>query len=218
MTVQEGEMFVEFSQLIEKDILDIGNQYFKSESLDNKTFFITGITGLIGSMVCRTLSMIAKEKNLHLNILGMARNVLKAKEMLQDVMPNNNIVIIEQDVTTPISNIGKVDYIIHTACPTSSNVFISKPVETIQAIVTGTANVLEFAKLVQCESVVYLSSMEAYGQVLHENLLKPEDVGYINPLSLRSCYREDMQPPFSSLFRAYFRLLAQFRDREQAVR
>ena len=51
-------------------------------------------------------------------------------------------------------------------------------------------NVLDFAKKVDCKSVVYLSSMEAYGQVLHENLLKPEDVGYINPLSLRSCYPE----------------------------
>ncbi len=181
---------MELSTLLKEDIATIFNSNMKVENLNNKTFLITGVTGLIGSMLCRTLSCVAKQENLTVKILGMARNEKKAKEILADVMENSNITIVEQDISMPIQLEDKVDYIIHTACPTASNMFITKPVETIQAIVIGTANVLEFAKEVHCQSVVYLSSMEAYGQVLHENLLKPEDVGYINPLSLRSCYPE----------------------------
>lgn len=160
------------------------------ENLKNATVLITGATGLIGSMTCKTLSCISYDKKLNIRIIAMVRNIAKAQEIFADVKGNDNIVFLEQDITEAISVTEKIDYIIHTACPTASNTFITQPVETVKAIVNGTINVLEFAKEVSCKSVVYLSSMEAYGQVLHENSLKPENVGYINPMSLRSCYPE----------------------------
>lgn len=181
---------MQFGDFMRPDIAEIQQLISNSEVLKNKTFLITGATGLIGSMTCKALSCIDYEQNLNVKIIAMVRNVSKAQETFADVMDNGNITFLEQDIIEPINLSEKVDYIIHTACPTASNTFISKPVETIQAIVCGTMNVLDFAKGNGCESVVYLSSMEAYGQILHENLLKPEDVGYVNPLSLRSCYPE----------------------------
>lgn len=181
---------MQFGELLNNDINAILGMEFDEASLAGRTFLITGATGLIGSMLCRTLSCIGSRKHWDIRIIAMARNEAKAKEMLSDVIENNNICFVEQDIIAPIQIDESVDYVIHTACPTASNMFITKPVETIQSIVTGTANVMEFAKASNCASVVYLSSMEAYGQILHENLLKPEDVGYINPLSLRSCYPE----------------------------
>ena len=155
-----------------------------------KSIMITGATGLIGSMVCRVLSCIGKIKELNVNLIAVVRDREKANRILADVMENGNISFLEQDIAEPIQMENHVHYVIHTACPTASGTFIKNPVETIQAIVNGTENVLKFAKRAQSESVVYLSSMEAYGQILHENPLLPEDVGYINPLSLRSCYPE----------------------------
>ena len=170
--------------------MDFLNMPINLDPLNSTTLLVTGATGLIGSMTCKVLSCIGLEQNLNIKIIAMVRNISKAHETFSDVMVNGNITFLEQDVTEPINLSETVDYIIHTACPTASNTFITKPVETIQAIVCGTMNIMEFAKENGCESVVYLSSMEAYGQILHENLLKPENVGYINPLSLRSCYPE----------------------------
>lgn len=173
-----------------EDIKNMQQRNNGLEQLKNKTVLVTGATGLIGSMVCRTLSTLSAINGWNIRIFAMARNTKKAQAILENVAQNNNIFFMEQDLVNPIQTTETFDYIIHTACPTASNVFITQPVETIQAIVTGTMNVLELTKQSQCKSVVYLSSMEAYGQILHENLLKPEDVGYINPLSLRSCYPE----------------------------
>lgn len=177
------------NNMLNNDIEKIQEMNLPLELLKNKKILVTGATGLIGSMLCRTLSELGVKNNWNIAVYAMARNKEKAKKMLNDVDHNGNIVYWERNLTEPFIE-EHVDYIIHTACPTASNTFISKPVETIQAIVTGTMNVLELAKKTQCDSVVYLSSMEAYGQILHENELKPEEVGYINPLSLRSCYPE----------------------------
>lgn len=178
------------NNLLNADIELIRNMDLDLESFKNRTILITGATGLIGSMLCKTLSEISVQNNLNLKIIAMVRNSEKCRVALADILQNKNILICEQDITKSLSFDLKIDYIIHTACPTASNTFISQPVETIKAIVSGTMNVLELAKQENCQSVVYLSSMESYGQILHEELLKPEDVGYINPLSLRSCYPE----------------------------
>ena len=159
-------------------------------SLKNATVLITGATGLIGSMLCRTLSILSIQEEWNLKIIANARDEKKAREMLCDVEKNGNIDFLIQDVSTPLKLDGNVDYIIHAACPTKSNYFIAQPVETLQSIVMGTANVLEFARQKNCKSVLYLSSMEVYGEVTEENLLTEEDVGYLNPLSLRSSYPE----------------------------
>ena len=176
-------------QFLQNDIASIldTNQV---DVLKNKTILITGATGLIGSMCCKALSEIGKNNDLGLTVVALARNAKRAEEVLADVMENQNIVLCDQPLTSALHFDEKIDYIIHTACPTASNTFITQPVETVQAIVNGTMNVLELAKQTGCESVVYLSSMEAYGQILHEDLLSPENVGYVNPLSLRSCYPE----------------------------
>lgn len=183
-----GEIMI--SHFLKEDIASILNMNINIEKLQNETVLVTGATGLIGSMVCKALSELSHRNNWNVTIVAMVRNAQKANQVFSDVSENQNIIFLEQDITETIKWDAQLDYIVHTACPTASNTFINQPVDTISAIVTGTMNVLELARAKQCKSVVYLSSMEAYGQVLHENLLKPEDVGYINPLSLRSCYPE----------------------------
>lgn len=176
--------------MLNKEIRAIEEMAIDLTKLKNKTILVTGSTGLIGAMCCRLLSILSVQKDLNLSIIALARSEERAAKTLDDVLKNGNISISDQAITKPLQFEKKVDYIIHTACPTASNTFITQPVETIQAIVNGTMNVMELAKEHASESVVYLSSMETYGQILHEKYLKPEAVGYLNPLSLRSCYPE----------------------------
>lgn len=190
------------SQLLREDMDTIANINFDVD-IEGSVFLVTGATGLIGSMVCRTLSYIGKKYKKNIMVLAIVRSSKKGKEILEDVIGNGNIQFIELDITEPIPSI-KADYIIHTACPTSSDIFITYPVETIQSIVNGTDNILKYAKKNGCKSVVYLSSMEVYGQIQHENLLKPENIGYVNPLVLRSCYPEGKRMA-ENLCMGYFR-------------
>ena len=67
------------------------------------------------------------------------------------------------DVTAPVSYEGKVDHILHTASVTASKAFVTQPVDTLMTAIDGTRNLLEFAREKAAESMVYVSSMEAFG-------------------------------------------------------
>ena len=84
----------------------------------------------------------------------------------------------------------KPDYIIHCASPTQSSYMISNPVETIDSIVIGTKNVLELAKRFNVKSMVYLSSMEVYGQIdcSDGRRVCEDELGNIDLFNVRSSY------------------------------
>lgn len=54
----------------------------------------------------------------------------------------------------------------------------------------GTKNILEYAKKINSKSVVYLSSMEAYGFTTEDVVLDENNIQYLDPLALRSSYPE----------------------------
>ena len=91
------------------------------------------------------------------------------------------------DVNEPLSVGEKVDYIVHAASVTSSQDFVSKPVDTILTTFRGTWNVLELARQVGSQSVVFLSSLEVYGNLGHE-CARESDNGALDILSVRNSY------------------------------
>ena len=88
----------------------------------------------------------------------------------------------------------KLDYIFHAASITSSRTMIMQPIKTIITSVDGTNNILRMAHEKEAKSVVYISSMEMYGNFLNDNLsgenCTEEKLGYIDPLKVRSNYPE----------------------------
>ena len=147
----------------------------------NTTVLITGATGLIGSMMMKTLHAADKKYSLGIRLVGQIRNEEKAKNIYGD----------EYEQLLFVSRIeSSYDYIIHTMSPTTSKFFIEHPVETIHASIGSTKEVLELAK--KCgASVVYLSSMEQYG-VPYESgqRMTEEKIGVIDHLDIRSSYSE----------------------------
>ena len=95
------------------------------------------------------------------------------------------------DVTAPIEYEGAVDYILHTASVTASKTFVTQPVETLMTAIDGTKHLLELARQKGVSSMVYVSSMEAFG-ITDPNLerVRENDLGYIDILSVRSSYSE----------------------------
>ena len=163
------------------------NAFVKSfplaNDLNNSSFLITGATGLIGSMLIRCL--VALDKSI--KIIAPVRNRKKAMEMFNF---GESVVFFECDLEKyEYSNFGYVDYIVHCAAPTESKFFVEHPVETYKSICNITERILEFARIQGVKSVVYLSSLEVYGQVLDDKVPITEDYqGYLNPLDVRSSY------------------------------
>ena len=156
------------------------------ETFKNKTFYITGSTGVIGSFIIRCLLYANEKAKLNLKIVAGVRNIEKAKNFFNELA--NEITFYENDVNNKIEYNGNIDYIIHAASNTSSVSFIEKPVETFNVAVKGTENVLNFAKEKSAQSVVYLSSMEVYGNINEPKPLKETDLGALDITDTRSSY------------------------------
>lgn len=161
------------------------------KNLKEASVLITGATGLIGQTVIKVLLEANEKYQLNIRIYAFVRNKKKAIKLFQRNSSKDELVYIEGDILKKKINVAeRIDYIIHGASITDSTDFIVKPVETINTGIIGTENVLEFARKKNVKSVVYLSSMEVYGGISERRNLKETDIGYLNPLAVRSSYSE----------------------------
>ena len=159
--------------------------------VDNSTVFITGATGLIGSVIGRALLFYNENYNGNIKVVCFARNEEKVKDIYRDYFSSQFLDICIGDINEKFIYSNNVGYIIHCANTTSSKEYVEKPVETIQSIVYGTNNVLDFARNKNIRGMVYLSSMEAYGTVRPDaGIISESDYGYIDTSCVRSSYPE----------------------------
>lgn len=171
------------------------NSIINMDNVLTGTYFITGITGFIGSLLTRSLLQSRSYKNGEIKIIGLIRNLQKANAIYEGY-DTSNLQFITSDLLelTPEKlnrdyHIQKIDYIFHCAANTRSNDMITYPVETAGGILIGTNNILEVAKDYAVQSMVYLSSMEVYGSVSDRSERISEDyLGNIDTFSTRSCY------------------------------
>lgn len=178
-------------EILQRDLEQLVCEDIPFEQLDGKFVLITGATGLIGSQIVKVLACANREKGYNIHILPFVRNENKALKVLGNILNRNNVHLVKGDINWPISYNGRVDYIIHTANPTSSKFFVDRPVETIDNIVNGTRNVLDFAMKKQILGMAYLSSLEVYGiPIGPKTTISENDYGYIDPLQVRSSYSE----------------------------
>lgn len=168
-----------------EDVLNFAKSFDLSGRLEKTTFLITGSTGLIGSSLIRCLLALDRQ----VNILAPVRNLKKA-ESLFDESQLEKIHFIECDITQyDYAQLGRIDYIVHCAAPTSSKFFVEHPVETFEIIVDGTKTMLQLARQKQVKGMVYLSSLEVYGETLNDSVAIDENFqGYLDPVSVRSSY------------------------------
>lgn len=180
--------------VIKEDGLYISNSdCIDWKSLEGKTIFVTGATGLIGMNVVRGILAYNAKATAPIKVIALVRNIEKAEKLFGEYDTNNWIMYEKGDILSPISIAEKIDFIIHGASVTASKDFVEKPVETILTAIEGTKNILELARKMQVEGMVYMSSMEVYGTPNGEELLSEEKMGYLNPLALRSSYSESKQ-------------------------
>ena len=181
--------------------------------LCGKSVFVTGATGLIGSLLVRLFAYANETRSADITIYPFVRSKEKAAGIYGDLLSDPHVHLITGDLLQPVGGAfeksscadASIDYIFHGAAITTSKVMVEKPVETIATSLTGTENVLKFAAEKKVRSMVYLSSMEMYGTFpdgtgeVTEDMLGDIDIKKIRsnyPLSKRMC--ENMCVAFHS--------------------
>ena len=176
-----------YSSILNEDFSSISDRYNFSE-LKNRSIFITGSTGLIGSQLVLFLDYLNETKDYCIKIYALCRSEKKAKHVFSDSY--SRIYCVYGDVFNPPKIKEPIDYIIHGASITASKEFVNHPVETIDIAINGTLSMLRFANEKKVKSFVYLSSMEAFGITDGKSEVHEEDLGYIDISSPRSSYME----------------------------
>lgn len=172
------DAFSEMNMLLKAD-------YLPWEELAGKNIFVTGGTGLVGSALIRLLLLANEEKSLNLKVIALVRDIAKAKEKL----PASDSLVFVKGSIDPLPAVEEeIHYIVHAASPTSSQFFVDQPAETIKTAVQGTINVLDMAKEKNVDSIVYLSSMEVYGECHTDEPLTEDMPSKMTSLYVRNCY------------------------------
>lgn len=175
---------------LEEDLIQIANE-LKNLQFEQKTFFITGATGLVGSILVKAILAANRMFDWDNRVIAMVRNREKADRIFGQCHENDRLEYYIGDVTAPVVCDQDIDYIIHAASETKSLNMVQYPVETLWTTVCGSKNVLDFAVEKQVKGMVYLSSMEAFGQTDSSlNYVMEKDLGFIDLENVRSCYPE----------------------------
>jgi UDP-glucose 4-epimerase len=127
--------------------------------IEDKTIFITGGAGFIGSMLIGRLV----ESNRIVVYDTLARNALKDKSYAE----HPNLTVVKGDVLDleklALAMQG-ADIIVHCAAIAGIDTVIKSPISTMRVNMVGSANVLEAAaRLPRCERVVCFSTSEVFG-------------------------------------------------------
>jgi len=166
--------------ILEDDVIELGS----NEALDvfaNSTILITGATGLIGSLFVKGLLKRNDIAGIGVRVLALSRSRSKARNVFGNLACRDDLVIVEGS-TLDLPTINEaIDWISHGASMTSSADFAAKPVEVALTEIEGSRAVLELARSKHVRGMVYLSSLEVYGQVPEEHGDVLED--YQGPLA-----------------------------------
>lgn len=180
------------SQYLQED-LELTAAYIKQLNIEGSIILVTGATGLIGSLIIRAIIKFNNNNPNPISVIALARNPGKVESVYKDelVEPGiKNVLFIYQDICNAVPVKLKCDYIIHTANSTTSKFFISNPVEVMDSIYLGTKNILEHGRYCHVKGIVYLSSMEVFGQISAEKRISESELGYLDIQNVRSCYSE----------------------------
>jgi dTDP-glucose 4,6-dehydratase/UDP-glucuronate decarboxylase len=158
---------------------------FDTELLKNKTIFITGSNGLIGSNIINYLAYLNNTYSLNLKIIGQSLN-----KPVSWLPQDKNYKYLEFDLSEGIDKSLKFDFLIHAATYAQPKRFLQNQLKTVKL---NTQSLIELLALAQQNNatVLFLSSSEIYGNIPDEKLPVSEEYnGDISTITPRATYAE----------------------------
>jgi len=180
--------------LYQEDLHKISRSSFIPwDLLRDSSVFITGATGMIGSLLIDVLLCQDEEQALNCTVYALSRDTMKARQRFQGWKESNYLHIVEGNVNESESfpAIPHCDYVLHLASNTHPVAYATDPIGTITANIIGTRNMLEFAKQCAAKRFLFASSNEIYGENRGDQEFFDEHyLGYIDCNTLRAGYPE----------------------------
>ncbi|WGE54974.1 NAD-dependent epimerase/dehydratase family protein [Actinobacillus equuli subsp. equuli] len=176
--------------VLKEDLEFIANKVFTQGAFNHSTVLVTGATGLIGSLIVKSILYANQMLNSQITVLASVRNLEKAKEIFAD-FSDKNLMFVTNSLSSQLHFEQAVDFIVHTASITASKEMVENPVGVLLTAFESTKNLLDYVKENPSCKMVYISSMEYYGQVMDDYTNVTEaKLGYIDLSKPRSCYPE----------------------------
>lgn len=176
------------TNIVKADIERIAAAPVSWDKLKNKSVLVTGATGFIGSFIIHSLMKKNETDNLGVKVLALVRSVERGRKVYGEYEKAGALAFIEQDVTAPLTTEEKADYIIHCASNAAPKEYSLYPVETMKTNFFGTVNLLDYAKRVNAQSFLYVSTIEIYGTTHGVPEINESTYGVIDAMKVRSCY------------------------------
>ena len=167
-----------------QDVQEFVNSFVLADELCNSSFLITGATGLIGSVLVK--SLLALEKDINITI--PVRDIDKAQSIYGNDIKRLEVIQVTSLGDWTLNLEQSFNYIVHCASPTSGRYMEEHPVETFDIAYEVTYNLLQSVRKTSAKGFVFVSSLEYYGQILDDRLIKESEQGYIDLMSARSSY------------------------------
>lgn len=179
------------AELYCQDVMNVAGAELPWHKLKNKTLLLTGASGLIGTFLIDVLMRKNATDQLDIKIYAAGRNEKAAQKRFADYWDSDCFSFLKLDVNQPIDSNINFDYILHAASNTHPVQYATDPVNSLMTNLLGTYNLLEYGRKCELERFIFLSSVEIYGQALHEGDVFDENYcGYIDCNTVRAGYPE----------------------------
>lgn len=177
-------------------ILNDMSEMFASEIVDwnrfyGKTVLVTGAYGMLASYIVFMLIFLNETvPSANIRILALSRNREKLAARFGEYFKKDYFVPVIQDVCAPLDNVPRADFIIHASSLASPHFYGVCPVDVALPNITGTLSLLEKARADVAEGLLFFSSLAAQGLLEGNGVITEQDMGYLDPMDISSCYSE----------------------------
>lgn len=184
---QLSELNVDSTQerMITADVLEISDSLTEFRyKMMGKTLVVSGGAGFLGSWFCEVgLELGAK-------IICIDNLVASTEQNIINLESKPNFRFINDDIAK-VKIPNGADYVVHMASIASPPLYQARPIDTLNAAILGSINLLEYSKENNILGYILASTSEVYGNPPYNKIPTKESyLGNVNSYGARSMYDE----------------------------